>query len=517
MSSLDALPAGTQTEYDSELTTQETPPANTRPRSLAPALVRRQGLERDPSGNGPVSWMLTGLSNASRWVLLLAALAMLVLVCLLDWWTGLEVSLGAFYVLPVLMTAVVLTRWQVVLVAAACSLLRQQLMNPPVSRFDSIARFLLAFTAYCAAGFFVLELNRNRALAEGHAAELGERDRLRQEAEDHLRILAESSPAAILTLDGQGRILSCNRSARSLFGVSEGEPIGEVLPVLADALKLPSLDEFHTAAQCQGRRKDGELFLAQTWFSTYRTESGKRLAAIAVDCSEEAREREEQNLRQLLDNNRIIAGAAHHEIRNICSAISLVYSSLLRKSTPELADDYKALGNLVEGLEKIASTELQSKVKQSVRPLDLGEVLNHLRIIIEPGWRSAGGSVDWVIPSRIPPVSADAFGLTQAFLNITQNSLRAVQRGGEMRLMVSVAVRSGDVVVSFEDAGPGIADPSLLFQPFQSRADHVGLGLYISRAIVRSYGGDLKALTQSQGACFQVSLPALEGVASVAV
>ena len=73
---------------------------------------------------------------------------------------------------------------------------------------------------------------------------------------------------------------------------------------------------------------------------------GKRLAAIAVDNSEEAREREEQNLRQLLDNNRIIAGAVYHEIRNMCSAISLVYSSLLQKSTPKLAEDFHALGNL---------------------------------------------------------------------------------------------------------------------------------------------------------------------------
>ena len=470
------------------------------------------------SASGPISWTLTSLSDAPRWVLLSSAVLLLTGIVLLDWWVGLEISLGALYLLPVILTSVVLSRWQVVLVAAACAWLRQEFMTAPVSWLDSLARFLLAFTAYCFAGFFVLELNYNRALAEAHASELDERDRMRQEAENHLRILAESSPAAILTLDDQGRILSCNRSARALFGVSEGEPIGEVLPVLADALRMPNLDEeFHTAAQCQGRRRDGEPFLAQTWFSTYRTDAGKRLAAIAVDNSEEAREREEQNLRQLLDNNRIIAGAVYHEIRNMCSAISLVYSSLVRKATPEWPEDFHALGNLVEGLEKIASTELRSKVKQTVRPIDLQEVLNHLRIIIEPGWRSAGGSVEWNIPSRLPLVKADAFGLTQAFLNITQNSLRAVQRGGEMHLSVSVATVNGMVVISFEDAGPGIADPGSLFQPFQTRADHVGLGLYISRAILRSYGGDLKARPQERGACFQVSLPVLEGVTSIAV
>jgi len=452
-------------------------------------------------------------------VLLSSSAALVILVTFLDWATGLEVSLGAFYVLPVILSAVVLTRWQVFAVAAFCAFLRQEFMTAPVSLFDSATRFLMAFTAYWAAGFFVLELNRNRQLAQEHARELGERDQLRREAEDHLRTLAESSPAAILTLDERGLILSCNRSARELFGVDVGESIAEVLPVLADALKLPSLDQFHTAAQCQGRRRDGEPFMAHTWFSTYKTSSGKRLAAIAVDSSEETREREEQNLRQLLDNNRIIAGAVYHEIRNMCSAISLVYSDLLRKATPATAEDFRALGNLVEGLEKIASTELQGKVRQTLRPLELSEVLNHLRIIIEPSWRNAGGSIDWRIPSRIPQVSADAFGLTQAFLNITQNSLRAVQKSQEIRLTVRVEIRGADVVVSFEDSGPGIADPGRLFQPFQTRSDHVGLGLYISRAIVRGYGGDLKSQPRPRGACFQVSLPmaALAGGSAIAV
>ncbi|HEY3743440.1 MAG TPA: ATP-binding protein, partial [Bryobacteraceae bacterium] len=431
--------------------------------------------------------------------------------------TGLETSLGAFYILPVILSAVTLTRWQVVVFAAANALLREKFMSAPTSWFDAVTRFLLAFAAYLAAAFFVVELNRNRQLAHDHAEELKERDRLRREAEDHLRILAESSPAAILTLDEHACILSCNQSARDLFGAAEGDSIAEILPVLADALKMENVDPFHTAAQCQGRRRDGEPFLAHTWFSTYRTASGKRLAAIAVDSSEEAREHEEQSLRQLLANNRIIAGAVYHEIRNMCGAISLVYADLLRKSTEATADDFVALGHLVEGLGKIASTELQTKVKQPLRPLQLGEVLNHLRIIIEPGWREAGGLIEWMIPPGLPQVYADAFGLTQAFLNITQNSLRAARRNAEVHMVVKVEVRTADVLVSFEDSGPGIADIGRLFQPFQSRSDHVGLGLYISRAIVRGYGGELKAQPRTNGACFEMSLTRADGVASIAV
>src|SRR5258707_357443 len=104
-----------------------------------------------------------------------------------------------------------------------------------------------------------------------------------------------------------------------------GRAIAEYLPVLADALRMDLPPEgFRTAAQCQGRRENGEIFLAHTWFSSYASERGTRLAAIVVDTSEEMREREEQNLQQLLVSNRIIAAAVSHELRNLCGAVSLV-------------------------------------------------------------------------------------------------------------------------------------------------------------------------------------------------
>ena len=54
---------------------------------------------------------------------------------------------------------------------------------------------------------------------------------------------------------------------------------------------------FARQRKCYGRREDGDIFLAHTWFSTYGAREGTRLAAIVVDSSEEMRDREEQNLR----------------------------------------------------------------------------------------------------------------------------------------------------------------------------------------------------------------------------
>ena len=56
------------------------------------------------------------------------------------------------------------------------------------------------------------------------------------------------------------------------------------------------------------------------------------------------------------------------------------------------------------------------------------------------------------------------------------------------------------------DTGLGIASPYSLFKPFQLGANATGLGLYVSRAILRTFGGELNFEPRSQGCCFAVNL-----------
>jgi PAS domain S-box-containing protein len=443
--------------------------------------------------------------------LLVVSTALIVVVAFIHREIGQEVSVGALYTFPILLASLALSRKQVFVLALGCALLRA-VYGYSFSFLDGVFRFLIALIAYTSTGLFVQELVANRRRAIEYAHEVQKQQALRKEAEEQLRVLAESSPAAIFTLDENAKVLSANTAAQRLFGCRSKEEcertsIADVLPVLADALKMERPGGFfRTAAQCQGRRLDGQIFVAQTWFSTYDSPDGRRLAAIAVDCSDEVREREEQNLRQLQENNRIVAAAVSHEIRNACSAISVVYANL--QQIPGLAanEDFVALGKLVRGLEKIAAAELQSRVQPVLGGVDLGEVLNHLRVIIEPGWEEAGGKVTCQIPKPAPVVLSEPFGLTQAFLNLAMNSLRAVQDQPVRQLAIVAEDSNGKVLVRFQDSGPGVKHPDRLFQLFQPGAGHVGLGLYVSRAILRSHGGDLRYVETPQGACFVAEL-----------
>jgi len=219
------------------------------------------------------------------------------------------------------------------------------------------------------------------------------------------------------------------------------------------------------------------------------------------------RDREEQNLKQLMKYNRIAASGVSHEVRNLCGAISLLSSNLREKHSLAADEDYTGLVTLVQGLERIASFDLHSRVHDTAEPIELKKVLDHLRIMIEPTWQEMDGTVAWELPDTIPAVVADPYGLLQVFLNLAQNSVRAVAEGPLRMLEITVLFGEQRVLVFFQDSGPGVQTPEQLFQPFQAGADGAGLGLYISRAIVRSYGGDLRFDPSARGCCFVVELP----------
>jgi signal transduction histidine kinase len=457
---------------------------------------------------------------------ILGAVAWLIaMIAFTDWAVGNSFSLGVFYILPMMLGALIL-RWpETAALAVFCAFLRSR-FDTPSTELEAVLRFVFASVSYFTCGLFVTALVRNRQFVAEHLRLTGEQlariekeQQLRREAEEQVRVLVASSPAGILTLNESGNVLAANDAANNLFAVPEGETllgraILDYLPVLSDALQLENAPEaFRTVAQCQARRANGDIFLAHTWFSLYSAAEGTRLAAIVVDSSEEMRDREEQNLRLLHSSNRITAAAVSHELRTLCGAITLVSSHLKDKrmeDTMRLAqdEDFQGLANLVKGLAKLANLELRARSGDAgdLEAVPLQRTLNDLRIVIESEWHGIDGVVRLCLPENLPLVLADPHGLLQAFLNLAQNSHRAVQEGSVRELDIAVSIQEGKALIRFHDSGPGVLFPERLFQPFQHAADGTGLGLYVSRAVVRSYGGDLRFEPNAKGSCFVIEL-----------
>lgn len=440
------------------------------------------------------------------------AFVLITIIALIDWWVDARIAFGFLYLFPVLLVGTVWPRWQILATALVCTVLADLFDPFPFTFSIALPQDILVFTSLAGTGLFAFEVTRSRRRELETLHRVENEAAARREAEEQLEFLIDSSPVAILTMTADCLISRANLAAHRLFGVEPGSLPGRSIRPYVPALgRVPFIGEtpqaFRTEMQCRGEREHGDVFLANVFFSTYQTATGPRLAALVVDASEELREREEASLEQLMAGSRILVGAVSHEVRNVCGAIGIIHENLVRSGTLQGNKDFEALGSLVETLNKIASLELKQSASQSqIDGIDLAETLDDLRIVLEPVCQEADIAVHWYVPDNLPPVWADRHTLLQALLNLTKNSRRALEKVEVRKIDITVAVKGPQVSIRITDSGPGIRATEKLFQPFQKGAESTGLGLFLSRAFVRSFHGDLRHDGSLPGCSFVIEL-----------
>jgi C4-dicarboxylate-specific signal transduction histidine kinase len=263
--------------------------------------------------------------------------------------------------------------------------------------------------------------------------------------------------------------------------------------------------------EARGHRRNGERFAGSLWFSTYRTAGGPRTAAILTDITEDLREQQEQQMRQALVSGRLLIGAFAHEIRNLAAALKISHAKLGRREDIAADPDYHAIAALLDSLSHLASAELHQSASHAPPHAALADVLADLRMIAGPSLADAGVETGWPDTRMLPGALAEPGPLLRVFLNLIENSVRAMESSAHKQLSISAEVRCDKVLLAFSDSGAGVEDPSRLFRPFESGAGATGLGLYVSRAVVRGFGGDLRYEPPETGSRFVVELQAATG------
>lgn len=453
------------------------------------------------------------LPGSTRAVLARAAI-LTGLIALLDWRIDLNLSFGFLYLFPMLLVGTVLGRWQVLAAAVFCTLLSDLFDPYPFTLAVSVPQDILIFTALAGSGLFTHEVTRRRRRELETLRMVQAEAAARREAEEQLEFLIESSPAAIVTMSADCCVLRANLAAHRLLGVEQGRLLGVNIRRYIPALgRVPAAGDsgqtFRTEMQCRGERENHDVFLANVFFSTYNTAVGRRLAALIVDASEELREREEASLEQLMAGSRILVGAVSHEVRNVCGAIAIVHENLVRTGQLKGNQDFEALGALVETLHRIASLELKQSAGQSpAEVIEVRETLDDLRIVLEPYCQEHDIELRWDIADPLPHVWGERHSLLLVLLNLVKNSARALAEVENRRINISVRQEHAGVSIRVADNGPGLGSTDKLFQPFQKGAESTGLGLYLSRAFVRSFRGELRHEPVVLGCCFVIDLAA---------
>ena len=429
-----------------------------------------------------------------------------------------NLSFGLLYLFPIIVVGTALPRRLVLLAALLCTWLTALFDSSSLTIAASLAQDALVFVALGGVGLVAYELTRRRHEEVDHRRAVEHEAAARRDAEEQLAFVIDTSPAAVLTMTGTGAIVAANAAAHRVFGVEaaalHGRSIAQYIPALARVpASLGLRQTFHTEMRCRGQRDNGSSFPADVFFSTYGTAQGPRLAAMVIDTSADLVDREEAGLEQLMASSRVLVSAMTHEVRNLCGAVAVVHENLARTGTLRGNQDFEALGTLVDALTRIASVQLrQSHAQTRVTDVDLFDLVDELRVVLDPVSDDAGIPIEWrldVSPAT-PVVSVDQHRLLQALLNLIKNSHRALQHCERKRLTITIV--EGDDVVSLriQDSGPGPAVVEHLFQPFQKGASCTGLGLYVSRALVRSFRGDLRY--DPDPACtFVIELPRVTG------
>ena len=102
--------------------------------------------------------------------------------------------------------------------------------------------------------------------------------------------------------------------------------------------------------------------------------------------------------------------------------------------------------------------------------------------------------------------------LEQVLINLIRNAGDAMADSPTKTLTLAAATTVDGVELSIADTGCGLPEGGALFEPFfttKPPGEGLGLGLAISRDIVREFGGDLRADSRPEGgACFVLHLPA---------
>lgn len=153
--------------------------------------------------------------------------------------------------------------------------------------------------------------------------------------------------------------------------------------------------------------------------------------------------------------------------------------------------------------------QYSSKSKRQFAPVRLNDLARETLAVFEPTLTAKQIALQTSLAAKPDVVQGDLAQLQQAFLNLLLNALDATPLAGT--IAVSSDTGAGQVRIRIQDSGAGIAPEELerIFDPFYStKARGSGLGLGITRRIIRDHGGCIDVASEpGRGATFTLIFP----------
>ena len=409
--------------------------------------------------------------------------------------------------------------------------------------------FTTEYPVYSGTRTLLLNLNRlERAGVVFGVSVFGQDITERKRAEDAIseseakyRRLYESMMDGYVLVDMDGRILKYNESYRVMTGYEPEELLGltyrDLTPgkwhdIHQQIIERQVLSRGYSEVyEKEYRKKDGTVFPIELRTFLLKNEAGSNIGMWAIVRDITSRKLIESEARKLREEiahvTRVstlgeLTSSLAHEINQPLAAIlsnAQAAQRFLLQDQPDMKEVAEILGDIIrddnraaEVIRKIRS--LLKKEETRYEPLSLNDVIEEILNVIRNDSALAAVTIEKDFDPSLPAIWGDRIQMQQVILNLVLNAAEAMREAGHDHRTLTVRTSKKDgrfAEVSIRDIGPGIGEnnSSRLFEPFYTtKSGGMGMGLAISKNIVKSHNGEIRAENNpDRGATFSFTVP----------
>lgn len=346
-----------------------------------------------------------------------------------------------------------------------------------------------------------------------------------------LRAVLDSTLSVVFITDSRYKVMACSKAALRIWEMTEGDVIGKPIEKILSHLTFqgseipinsPKEIKLSQKVNAGITSRSGESRSLLLGFDPLLDSRGNAMGLIMVgaDISSLIEKQE-----KIIENERLaligqLTSGIAHEIKNpltVISGFAEVTKGKLAKIEDneaikgaifhyqqEIIDNCRSMNRLIIDLLQLARPKKTEKIKTN-----LAELLEKICNTVEPYTMQNNVTLSKSLGAANRDIWVDPAQMGQVMLNLCNNAVQAMPRGGD--LAVEVRLEGSCLVIVVSDTGTGISPEDLnrLGTPFFStKAEGTGLGLSVTYSIIRDHGGRIEVESEvGKGTTFNIYLP----------
>jgi two-component system, NtrC family, nitrogen regulation sensor histidine kinase NtrY len=326
----------------------------------------------------------------------------------------------------------------------------------------------------------------------------------RETDRQYFRYLVDHAGAGIISFGESGDVEIINNAAKKILKIRQVKNISALSSLSAE---LPHI----LSTLKPGQQKllklniDSEVVGLSVRLAEYRI-SGRKIRLVSLQNIRNELEEEE------LDAWQKLIRVLTHEIMNSITPVNSLTNTIIRmlesEGRPKRQDeiDEGTLANVLEGLHSIEKrnkgligfvqsyrslTRIQKPVFTKV---DIEAMFKNIGLLVKEELEAAHIHLFVMVNPAGLTLDADEKLLEQVIINLINNSRHALMNTENPEIVISAKTENDQVLIEVKDNGTGIPEDVIgnIFIPFfTTRAEGSGIGLSLSRQIMRLHGGNI--------------------------